>query len=334
MSKSKTKDYDYLFLSAMLSAREAKMLTRDRISRMIDASSFSDAAKMLTDCGYEDMSGMNAAEVEKALSAHRAAVFAELARMLPEPEILDAFRLKYDYHNAKVLIKAESANVDGAYLMSSSGRVPAQVLAESYHTEEYRYLQKTLAEAMTEARSIIKRTENPQLADFVLDRAYFSELTAMAQGLSSSYLLEYAKLSIDGANLSAIVRTLRMGRDFDFIKNALVSGGNINAARVAQSALSGESLEALYAGSEYQYAAQLGEAAAKGGSLTEFELSCDAVVSKFFDSARFVSFGVAPVVAYLAALENEITAARMILTGKLSGVNPAIIRERLCDINA
>lgn len=318
----------------MLSAREARMLKRDKVGRLIDAPSFSDAAKMLTDFGYEDMSGMNANQVEQALSAHRADVFAELARMLPEPEILDAFRLKYDYHNAKVLIKAESADVDGAYLLSDAGRIPSQRLAEVYHSEEYRDLPRALALAMAEARSIIKRTENPQLADFALDKAYFAEMSAMAKGLSSSYLSEYVALSIDIANLNAIVRTLRMGRDFDFIKNALIAGGNINAERTAQLALSGEPLSQLYSGSECQRAAELGESAANGGSLTEFELSCNAVITKFFDRAKLVNFGAAPVVAYLAALENEITAARMILTGKLSGVNPELIRERLCELNA
>ncbi len=38
--------------------------------------------------------------------------------------------------------------------------------------------------------------------------------------------------------------------------------------------------------------------------------------------------------AYLAAIENEITSARMILTGKLSGINPELIRERLRETYA
>ena len=39
-------------------------------------------------------------------------------------------------------------------------------------------------------------------------------------------------------------------------------------------------------------------------------------------------------VAYLAAVEGEITAVRMILTGKLSGIEPETIRERLRDLYA
>ena len=35
----------------MLRARENKMLTRDKAERMLDAGSFEEAAKLLSDCG-------------------------------------------------------------------------------------------------------------------------------------------------------------------------------------------------------------------------------------------------------------------------------------------
>jgi len=44
-----------------------------------------------------------------------------------------------------------------------------------------------------------------------------------------------------------------------------------------------------------------------------------------------VSFGDSVLVAYVAAKENEITAARIIMSGRLSGVPTESIRERLRD---
>ena len=44
--------------------------------------------------------------------------------------------------------------------------------------------------------------------------------------------------------------------------------------------------------------------------------------------------GEEPVIAYQAAVENEITAVRMILTGRLAGIAPGVIRERLRDLYA
>ena len=52
----------------MLRAREPRLLNDERAGRMLDAASFEDAAKLLTDCGYPDMSGFTAAEVERTLA--------------------------------------------------------------------------------------------------------------------------------------------------------------------------------------------------------------------------------------------------------------------------
>ncbi|MFR3291046.1 MAG: V-type ATPase subunit [Lachnospiraceae bacterium] len=65
-----------------------------------------EAAKLLAECGYEDLSDADAAGVDAALTRRRAAVFEELAGMAPQPEVVDIFRLKYDYHNLKTLVKA------------------------------------------------------------------------------------------------------------------------------------------------------------------------------------------------------------------------------------
>ena len=47
-----------------------------------------------------------------------------------------------------------------------------------------------------------------------------------------------------------------------------------------------------------------------------------------------MSYGPEAVIAYIAAVEGEITAVRMILTGKLTGVAPETIRERLRELYA
>ena len=52
MANKKCNKQDYLCLSAMLRAREAKMLTGEKAERMLSAQSFEEAAKLLCDCGY------------------------------------------------------------------------------------------------------------------------------------------------------------------------------------------------------------------------------------------------------------------------------------------
>jgi V/A-type H+-transporting ATPase subunit C len=160
---------------------------------------------------------------------------------------------------------------------------------------------------MADARGILARTNNPQLADFRLDRAYFEELRQAAASMSGSYLGKYAAVLIDGANLRAAVRTLRMGRGPDFMKNALVEGGSVSAERVLAAAVT-EGVAEIFSGTVYAEAARKGDECIGGGPLTAFEMACDNAVTAFLKSARTVSFGDAPVIAYLAAVENECTA--------------------------
>ena len=334
MSNKKCVREKYLYLSAMLRAREAKMLTREKAERMIDTASFDEAAKMLADCGYEDYSGMNAKQVDNALAERRAEIFAELARMSPNPETVEVFRMKYDYHNAKTLIKAEAAALEREDLLSSSGRVPVQTLIKSFTEEKFTGVPPVLADAIVQAKSVLARTANPQLADFALDKAYFTELLKAARELDSDFLTGYARILIDSANLRSAVRTMRMGKDLDFLKLALVPGGGIDAGRIAASSSSGETLAALFTNTLLAEAAALGAEAAKGGSMTDFELACGNAVTAYLTKARLVAFGEAPVIAYLAAVEGEITAVRMILTGFLAGIAPDTIRERLREFYA
>ena len=300
---------------------------------MLGAGSFEEAAKILTDCGYEDMSAMNSSEIDAALNRHRSEIFSEISRLSPDSEIADIFRMKYDCHNAKVILKSEASGTPAEHLLSGSGRIDGAKLAAYYAEEKYSAMPGRLGRAMEEAKAVLARTGNPQAADFMLDRAYFAEMLDTAEKSGNDFLLGYVKLMADAANLKAAVRTLRMGKSPDFLSDALIPGGNIDKERLI-SAGDADAAAAVFAGSALEKAAAAGAEAAAGGSLTAFELACDNAVNAYLKRSKLVSFGSEPVAAYLAAVENEITAVRMILTGRLAGIKSEILSERLRDMYA
>ena len=317
----------------MLRARETKLLSMEKAERMLDAASFEDAAKILTDCGYPDLSQMKSEEIEEALAARRSAIFDELGKLSPDRELVDLFKLKYDYHNAKAIIKAEAMGTDCRRLLSDSGRIPGAKLLEIFNEDKRILLPQKLADAMAEAKAVLARTANPQLSDFVLDKAYFEELRAAADKVGSPFLKGYAGLLTDSANLKSAVRTLRMGKNQDFLAGVLLEGGSVSTQRIINAG-DKDSLAALYAHTKLEKAAALGADALSGGSMTAFELACDNAVNAYLRDAKLVPYGCEPVAAYLAAIEGEIQAVRMILTGRLAGVKPQTIRERLRDLYA
>ena len=65
------------------------------------------------------------------------------------------------------------------------------------------------------------------------------------------------------------------------------------------------------------------------GSFTSIERLCDDAVMKYVKDAKYISFGIEPLIAYTAAKQAEIKSVRIVLAGKAAGLAPNLIRERL-----
>ena len=317
------KDTDYLFISAYLRAKEPQLLTAEKAGRML-GSSVQEAARILESCGYADVLAVG---LDKALSDRRAAVFSEVEALAPKDGVVSLFRMRYDYHNAKTIVKAEAVGIDPAPLLSGAGRADAQALKTAYETGESGSVPQAVLTAMQAARDALSRSADPQLADLILDRAYFAEYHETAAQVGSAFLMGYAQLQADSANLRAAVRARRMHKDAAFLKSVLVPGGSVPAEVLAQD----EPFAPLFANTALFAAAQAGDES-QSGSLTAFERLCDNTLTAYFAKAKSVVFGEQVVIAYLCALENEISAARMIISGLQAGLPADTIRARLRDL--
>ena len=154
-------------------------------------------------------------------------------------------------------------------------------------------------------------------------------MLALAEGSCCDFLVDCVRTQIDAANLRSVVRTQRMRRSVAFLQQVLFTGGTVSVARVLADVSGG--VAALYRATPLREAAVLGEEAAEGGSLTAFEKACDNAVLAKLGEARSVPFGPQVVIGYVSAKENEFTAARIILSGRMAGLDGDIIRERLRD---
>ena len=324
----KVKDTDYLFISTYLHSRERDLLTAARMERMIEAPTAEDAAKVLTEIGYGEFSSLSDRELSAVLAQEQEKLFQDLYRFVPDKAVVDVFKVKYDYHNLKTLLKARAVGVDGGRLLLDAGRVGAEEMRRAVTEGDYGSLPEALRRAAAEAGEVLAATGDPQLSDFVLDRAYYQEMRQAAQATGSAFLESYVAATIDAANLRSAVRTLRMTKGADLLRRVLVEGGTISPDSVQAAALSG-SLEELYRPTELRGAAELGTAAAQGGSLTPFEKACDDAVTAVAARAKSVPFGVEAVISYLVAKEIEFTAVRIIMSSRMAGIGGDTIRERL-----
>ncbi len=178
----KIKDTDYLVISARVKAMETGLLTRERMEQILEAKTDEEAAKILQECGYPELDAADPEAMDAALSAAREETLTDVMDGAPEPRYIELFKLKYDYHNVKALLKAEAMGTSADRMLMDMGRVPAAVLKEAVRTGELDELPPMLASAVAEAREILDTTRDPQLSDIALDRWTYADMAGGAGG--------------------------------------------------------------------------------------------------------------------------------------------------------
>lgn len=326
---SHKKDTDYLSISSRVKAMENRLMTRERLERMIDARDNGEALKILAECGYGELASPTAAALEQALSAARTATFRDLAAAVPDPRLVELFQLKYDYHNAKVLLKAGATGQEPERLLVRGGRYEPEVLLERWKKEDLRECSDLFQSSVRQAGECLESTGDPQLADLILDRACYGEMTRLADELDSEFLRGYVRLSIDAANLRSCVRCARLEKGPEFLSQVLLEGGSVPPRTLVLTR--GQDLAACFRSGALARAAELGAALAHPGAgpLTAFERECDNALMAYQESCRRCPFGEQVVAGYLYAKEAELTAIRTVMAGRLAGLDGGVIRQRL-----
>ena len=303
---------------------ENKLLTRERMDRMIEARDDGEAMKLLAESGYNDTVGL-----DMALAQARAEVFKDMQQGTPDPRLVEVFQIKYDYHNAKTILKAQAMGTDPERLLLAGGRYDPVQLWDGWKRESLSDTSETFRRAMEQGKAALDDGGDPQRSDLILDKACYGEMARLAEELKSSFLQGYVRLSVDVANLRAAVRVARMGREGEFLRQVLLPGGNVDPQTIA--AARGEALGEVFRSGPLAQAADLGEKLAQpgGGSLTAFERECDNALTAYLAAARRIPFGEETVIGYLYAKELEFTAIRAIFAGRAAGLDGDTIRARL-----
>ena len=323
------KDTDYVFISTRIRAMERNLLNQERIERMLDAATHEDAAKVLVECGYPELSEISAAGLEAALAEQQKHTMDDLGKAAPDGAVVNVFKVRHDYHNAKVLVKAEALDMDQDQLLVWGGRYAPDQLAKAYRMKDLKGCSELYRKGVERAREVLGASGDPQQADFALDKAYFDEMTALAKASGIKFLEGYVKLLIDVANLRSVVRASRLGKGHEFLSQVLAEGGSVSVNTLA-SARGDELTNVFRVGALAEAAAEGAARSAPGsGPLTEFERLCDDAVMGYLDGSRLIAFGVEPVIGYLYAREAELTAIRTILSGRMAGLDSDTIRQRL-----
>lgn len=317
-------------------AMETRLLDRGKIERMVEAKSADEALKVLGESEYAeylaDLGSVH--EFEKILDAELRRIYLELRKISPEKELVAVFAKKFDYHNLKVLFKANKLGEKrDELLVPDVGNIPLTELIRAVSDDDYSNLPPRMRQAAEKLADLFRLEPDPQQVDILLDRAMYEEILETVKSLKSPFLTGYFTNLTDLLNIRTYLRVRRMNGSKDFLEKALLPAGDVDMTKLVQIQ---EPLEVLVDRLMFGPYAQVVEDGIqtyqKTDTLTRYEKLADDHLIKYIKQAKYVTFGPEPIVGYLLAKENEFKIIRIIMVGKINQLPVEEIKERLRDV--
>jgi len=302
---------------------EMQMLNSQRMERLIDAD-YEGALNVLDETSMGDFlsEARTAREVEAGITAFLRDVYTSLEEALPPASfLLEFFLCRYDFHNLKALLKARMEGEEPRGLLEGLGTVGLEALKKGL--ENPADMPSPYKEVVLEAEEV----GSPQELDTLVDKHYLSHRLFLAKREDSPFIIDYARASIDLANLKLVLRGRLLAKDRDFIEAALVAGGfvPINNLIDLYEDPPEVMMKKLEANLYYSKLLEMVEDADEVVRLTDFDRRSDDRLMEMVRGTKRISMGAEPVFAYLRARENEALMVRMILTAKLHNISPSSI---------
>ena len=316
---------------------EKRLLTRNRLERMIEAQTPEEVLKLLGETEYsQDMADIHGShDYEIILKRETERVFSIVRNMIKNTGIVDVLSLKYDYHNLKVLLKSKITGKDFSSLLMQAGTIDASKFKVKFETQS-NDLPQEIIEAIDEVQKDFEENHNPQRIDIIVDKHYFRNLSRLAKEIDVKVITDYVEGLIDFQNMITLFRVQKQKRDARFLETVIFEGGTISKNKIVASINDNTDtiLNKFKKEKLGTYLVKGLEAFSETKRLSELEKISDNYLMELNKESKYVVFGPEPLFTYLVAKEREINAIRMIMVSKINNISSDKIRERLRETYA
>ncbi|MGE5496346.1 MAG: V-type ATPase subunit [Burkholderiales bacterium] len=322
----------YPFASARVKSMENRMLTQEKLARILEAKDFEDAMRSLQELGYgSSVSGK--ASFEQLIEQELKEADDLLEFLSPSDLFIKIMRAGRDYHNLKVLIKLSmlGRDLDGAGL--TPGNISVETLKRAVSENNYSDLTPVMKDALGAIDKQFAVAADVSVVGSMLDRAYSKEVSELVRELGNELVSRYFTAYFDLSNIIAFMRVRAFyGRDsFD---NAFLEGGSIDKKTFIDAfELSDENvLSAVVKGEYARVLSGAVEDYIKTKSLYMLEKARDDYLLSLVKEQRHDMFGIGPLMGYYIGKQREAAAVRMVMTAKQGGVDSEVVQKRLKEI--
>ena len=314
-------------------ALEARMFSAAQISRMAAAPDFEKAYAVLSETTYSENFPKlkHPFDFEELCGLEMSALRDLLFRLAPENEILSALFKKYDYQNAKILLRSYFGSKEDPKIFSGEGTIDPGRL-KLYIFEGLKEIdEKEIIKAIDEAKAVFEQSKDPQSLDMTVDKYYFAYLRKVCGASPSLLIRNLANHWIDLTNIKTLLRAQELKKDKKFFAASLLDPGFVSKDILLN--LHDKSVQDI--GSKLSFSTYLPFLAEGFDQLTKdrsfylLEKLMEDFIIDQFKKAKYLGSGVEPLVGFYLAKEAEIRTIRFILTCKKNHVGTERIKERL-----
>ncbi len=321
----KPKD-EYIYAVSRIRHRETKLFTKKHIEQMISMPDAESVLRFLAEQGFGV--GDRLSEGADPIETEREKLWALMRELLGDLSCFDFLRIQNDFQNLKASIKAQYSGISPEGLFMSGSVYDPEEFTKAIAEKDYKSLPELLSETAEKAHKTLLKTSDGQLCDMIIDKACLNTVYALGMQSTEEIVREYCELFVASSDIKIAVRGAKLLKSHSFIKDSLAECQSLNIEALSASAAKGfEELLSYLSVTDYKWAVEYIKA-----SLTEFEKHLDNRLINLMKSQKYEPFTLGPLVAYAIAKENEIKAARLILTAKENDLSDSVIRERIRDM--
>lgn len=315
------KDTEYTFAVARIRSNENKLLNAQDYASVISAPSYEEAARRLSDKGYE----INGVDYSGALDKRLDECWELISSVLPDPSQFDSILIKNDFANLKVAEKAFILDKSTDGLFERPSVYDPEEIKEYVFNRKNSSLPFPLQHADRSSHRILSKTRFAQLSDSVIDRASMEWSIKLAAKADHPVLLEIAEAEAALASIKVLYRCILTEKEPSFMERAVCACSYYDKERIIKAADKG-----MNAFLEYlSHTSLAGAGKALKESPTAFEKWSDDKITDILKCAKTEYFSIAPLAAYYYAATTEIRNVRIILSAKQGGLAEDIIRARV-----
>jgi V/A-type H+-transporting ATPase subunit C len=325
-------DTRYAYAVARVRGMETHLLDRQWVERLLGETA-DGALKALSDSAYQDAIADvgRPQDLEPGLERALAETLATVSEVSPEPELIDLFRVRWDFRNLKSLVKASALKLDnsGIGIARGLGTVDVGLLEKAVREKDYAMVPAFLAEPAREAEEAYRDQGELSVIDQILDTALWRHSLAVAREHGDTFLLKFFVAEIDLSNIKVFVRIKESGKDTTDLARAFIPGGTVD--RSFLESMLGEPLDAFARGVEYGPYGSLAPIFRDWSRERAYllELACDNLLLRLTEPGKTIAYGIEPLIAFILMRRVEIKLVRAAVIAKLDGLARGEIEGRL-----